>query len=126
MKSSILSNALQLQLPFVKKQALKACNYMVHMVISSVSFYRRSTNKRQDQWGGSAENRMRFYWKFIKRYVRQPQSSLLFRSNLIQQIFSVVESSEEDVIATFKAIDAAGIDLIEISGVAMKHLRWQG
>lgn len=74
------------------------------------------TNKRQDQWGGSAENRMRFLLEIYKAVRAATSEQFIIPVKLNSADFQRGGISEEDVIATFKAIDAAGIDLIEISG----------
>ena len=74
------------------------------------------TNKRQDQWGGSAENRMRFLLEIYKAVRAATSEQFIISVKLNSADFQRGGISEEDVIATFKAIDAAGIDLIEISG----------
>ncbi|RGD93557.1 NADH:flavin oxidoreductase/NADH oxidase family protein [Acinetobacter sp. SWAC57] len=74
------------------------------------------TNKRQDQWGGSAENRMRFLLEIYKAVRAATSDQFIISVKLNSADFQRGGISEEDVIATFKAIDAVGIDLIEISG----------
>ena len=74
------------------------------------------TNKRQDQWGGSSENRMRFLLEIYKAVRAATSEQFIISVKLNSADFQRGGISEEDVIATFKAIDAAGIDLIEISG----------
>ncbi|OTG61074.1 NADH oxidase [Acinetobacter sp. ANC 4204] len=74
------------------------------------------TNKRQDQWGDSAENRMRFLLEIYKAVRAATSDQFIISVKLNSADFQRGGISEEDVIATFKAIDAAGIDLIEISG----------
>ena len=74
------------------------------------------TNKRQDQWGGSAENRMRFLLEIYKAVRAATSEQFIISVKLNSADFQRGGITEEDVIATFKAIDAAGIDLIEISG----------
>lgn len=74
------------------------------------------TNKRQDQWSGSAENRMRFLLEIYKAVRAATSEQFIISVKLNSADFQRGGISEEDVIATFEAIDAAGIDLIEISG----------
>ena len=74
------------------------------------------TNKRQDQWGGSAEISMRFLLEIYKAVRAATSEQFIISVKLNSADFQRGGISEEDVIATFKAIDAAGIDLIEISG----------
>jgi len=74
------------------------------------------TNKRQDQWGGSIENRMRFLLEIYKAVRAGTSENFIISVKLNSADFQRGGITEEDVIYVFKAIDAAGIDLIEISG----------
>ena len=74
------------------------------------------TNQRQDQWGGSIENRMRFLLEIYQAVRAATSADFIISVKLNSADFQRGGISEEDVIAVFKAIDAAGIDLIEISG----------
>ncbi|QDK97062.1 NADH:flavin oxidoreductase/NADH oxidase family protein [Acinetobacter tandoii] len=74
------------------------------------------TNKRQDQWGGSIENRMRFLLEIYRAVRAATSNNFIIAVKLNSADFQRGGISEEDVIAVFKAMDAAGIDLIEISG----------
>ncbi|MFH7767418.1 NADH:flavin oxidoreductase/NADH oxidase family protein [Acinetobacter sp. BSP-28] len=74
------------------------------------------TNKRQDQWGGSIENRMRFLLEIYKAVRAVTSDQFIISVKLNSADFQRGGITEEEVVAVFKAIDAAGIDLIEISG----------
>ena len=74
------------------------------------------TNKRQAQWGGSIENRMRFLLEIYQAVRAATSDNFIISVKLNSADFQRGGITEEDVIAVFKAIDAAGIDLIEISG----------
>ncbi|WP_180121776.1 NADH:flavin oxidoreductase/NADH oxidase family protein [Acinetobacter sp. YH12086] len=74
------------------------------------------TNKRQDQWGGSNENRMRFLLEIYKAVRAATTDNFIISVKLNSADFQRGGISEADVIEVFKAIDAAGIDMIEISG----------
>ena len=74
------------------------------------------TNKRQDQWGGSIENRMRFLLEIYKAVRAATSEQFIISVKLNSADFQRGGITEEEVIAVFKAIDEAGIDLIEISG----------
>lgn len=74
------------------------------------------TNKRQDQWGGSVENRMRFLLEIYQAVRAATSDNFIISVKLNSADFQRGGITEEDVITVFKAIDAAGIDLIEISG----------
>jgi NADH:flavin oxidoreductases, Old Yellow Enzyme family len=74
------------------------------------------TNKRQDQWGGSNENRMRFLLEIYKAVRAATTDDFIISVKLNSADFQRGGISETDVIEVFKAIDSAGIDMIEISG----------
>ena len=74
------------------------------------------TNKRSDQWGGSIENRMRFLLEIYKAVRAATSDDFIISVKLNSADFQRGGITEEEVVAVFKAIDAAGIDLIEISG----------
>ena len=73
------------------------------------------TNKRQDQWGGSIENRMRFLLEVYTAVRKATSENFIISVKLNSSDFQRGGISEEDVVTVFKAIDDAGIDLIEIS-----------
>ncbi|PIE70979.1 MAG: NADH oxidase [Deltaproteobacteria bacterium] len=73
-------------------------------------------NQRSDQWGGSAENRMRFV-REIYRAIRQevgadfPVGIKLNSTDFLRDGFA-----HEDSVAVIQALADDGIDLVEISG----------
>ena len=74
------------------------------------------TNRRQDQWGGSIENRMRFLLEIYKAVRAVTSDQFIISVKLNSADFQRGGITEDEVVAVFKAIDEAGIDLIEISG----------
>ena len=74
------------------------------------------TNKRTDQWGGSIENRMRFLVEIYKAVRAATSENFIISVKLNSADFQRGGITEEDVMTVFKTIDAAGIDIIEISG----------
>lgn len=74
------------------------------------------TNQRQDQWGGAIENRMRFLLETYKAVRAATSDQFIISVKLNSADFQRGGITEDEVVAVFKAIDAAGIDLIEISG----------
>ncbi|RKG30321.1 NADH:flavin oxidoreductase/NADH oxidase family protein [Acinetobacter tianfuensis] len=74
------------------------------------------TNQRTDQWGGSIENRMRFLLEAYKAVRAATSDNFIISVKLNSADFQRGGITEEDVVTVFKAIDAAGIDLIEVSG----------
>lgn len=73
-------------------------------------------NHRTDQWGGSLENRMRFLLESFKEIRKQTSPNFIVGVKLNSADFQKGGFSEEDSVAVFKALDALGIDFIEISG----------
>ena len=74
------------------------------------------TNKRNDQRGGSIENRMRFLLEIYKAVRAETSDNFIISVKLNSADFQRGGITEEEVVEVFKAIDTAGIDLIEISG----------
>lgn len=74
------------------------------------------TNKRTDQWGGSIKNRMRFLLEIYRAVRAATSEDFIISVKLNSADFQRGGITEEDVITVFKAIDAAGVDIIEISG----------
>jgi 2,4-dienoyl-CoA reductase-like NADH-dependent reductase (Old Yellow Enzyme family) len=74
------------------------------------------TNKRQDQWGGSIENRSRFLLEAYKAVRSATSENFIISVKLNSADFQRGGISEEDVIYVFKTMDAVGIDIIEVSG----------
>ena len=74
------------------------------------------TNKRQDQWGGSIENRSRFLLEAYKAVRSTTSENFIISVKLNSADFQRGGISEEDVIYVFKTMDAVGIDIIEVSG----------
>ena len=80
------------------------------------SFLSPLTNKRQDQWGGSAKNRARFLLEVYRAVRAATSENFIVSVKLNSADFQRGGISEEEVVYVFKAIDEAGIDFIEISG----------
>ena len=80
------------------------------------------TNKRQDEWGGSYENRMRFPLEIVKsiRAKLGPDFIIIYRLSLLD----LVERGQswEEVTTLAKAIEAAGATLIN-SGIGWHEAR---
>ncbi|OUY06889.1 NADH:flavin oxidoreductase/NADH oxidase family protein [Acinetobacter populi] len=74
------------------------------------------TNIRQDQWGGNIENRMRFLLEIYHEVRKQTGDDFIIAVKLNSADFQRGGFSEHDAIEVAKAISAAGIDFIEISG----------
>ena len=82
------------------------------------TFLVEKTNQRDDQWGGSFENRMRFPVEVIRR-VREavgPDFILIFRIPAMDMLEGGM--SGEEVIQLAKAVEAAGANIIST------HFTW--
>lgn len=73
-------------------------------------------NKREDKWGGPLENRMRFVLEIYEaiRAATGPDYPIGIKLNSAD--FQKGGFSEQDSMQVVKALEEAGIDLIEISG----------
>lgn len=73
------------------------------------------TNRREDQWGGTPEKRRRFLLELVRRVRREIDGTALLSVRL-----GVAEGAEggltvEDGVATARALEQAGVDLIHVS-----------
>ncbi|KEO54102.1 NADPH-dependent 2,4-dienoyl-CoA reductase [Thioclava pacifica] len=85
-------------------------------------FLVRHTNKREDRWGGSFENRMRLPVEVVKR-VREavgPDFIVIFRISLIDLVPD--GSTWEEVVTLAKAIEAAGATMLN-TGIGWHEAR---
>lgn len=73
-------------------------------------------NQRTDEWGGSAENRRRFVLEVYKEIRRQVGDDFPVGIKLNSADFQRGGFTEEESLDVIRALAAAGIDLIEISG----------
>ncbi len=73
-------------------------------------------NQRQDQWGGSLENRMRFLIESYKEIRKKTDKNFIVSVKLNSADFQKGGFSEEDSLEVIKALDKLNIDFIEISG----------
>jgi 2,4-dienoyl-CoA reductase (NADPH2) len=80
------------------------------------------TNRRMDDWGGSAENRRRFAVEVVRavRTAIGAERILIFRLSLLDLVED--GSSWEEVVATGQAVVAAGADIIN-SGIGWHEAR---
>jgi 2,4-dienoyl-CoA reductase-like NADH-dependent reductase (Old Yellow Enzyme family) len=88
-----------------------AHGYLIHQFLSATA------NQRQDEYGGSLENRMRFAVE-VAREVRRywPQSKpLFFRASAVDETGWTIEHS----IALAKVLKTAGVDVIDCSSGGM-------
>jgi len=73
-------------------------------------------NVRTDQWGGSPENRRRFVLEVFAEIRKQVGSKFPIGIKLNSADFQRGGFSEEESLDVIRALAAAGIDMIEISG----------
>lgn len=82
------------------------------------TFLLAKTNHRQDRWGGSYENRMRFPIEIVKR-MRQAVGNdfmIIFRVAAMEMMED--GSSWDEVVAIAKAVEAAGVNIVST------HFSW--
>ena len=95
---------------FTGVQIHSAHGYLVNQFLSP------HHNQREDQWGGNAENRMRFLMEVYREMRRQVGDDFPIGIKLNSADFQRGGFTEEESMQVLKTIDEAGIDLIEISG----------
>ncbi|HEU0195640.1 MAG TPA: NADH:flavin oxidoreductase/NADH oxidase family protein [Nevskiaceae bacterium] len=73
-------------------------------------------NQRHDAWGGSAENRRRFVLAVYAEIRRRAGTDFPVAIKLNSADFQRGGFTEDESLDVIRALDAAGIDLVEISG----------
>src|SRR5690606_19817896 len=75
-------------------------------------FLAARTNHREDEWGGSFENRLRFATEIVQRTRVKvgPDFIIIFRLSMLDLVEG--GASWEEVVASAKAIEAAGATLL--------------
>lgn len=73
-------------------------------------------NQRQDQWGGSPENRRRFVLEVLAEMREQVGAKFPIGIKLNSADFQRGGFTEEESLAAIEALAQAGIDMVEISG----------
>ncbi len=73
-------------------------------------------NTRQDQWGGSLENRMRFLVECFKAIRAKTGEGFIIGVKLNSSDFQKGGFSEDESLQVCKTLDTLGVDFIEISG----------
>ena len=75
-------------------------------------FLAKRTNRRDDEWGGSLENRMRFAIEIVRETRKKVGADfgIIFRISLLE----LVEDGQtwDDVVALAKALEASGVDCL--------------
>lgn len=98
------------QAGFTGVQIHGAHGYLVSQFLSPVA------NVRQDKWGGSPENRMRFVLEVLKAIRAEVGPDYPVGIKLNSADFQRGGYGPDESMNVVRALDAAGIDLIEISG----------
>lgn len=95
---------------FTGVQVHGAHGYLVSQFLSP------RTNIREDEWGGNPENRMRFLLRICRglREALGPNFPVAVKLNSAD--FQHGGFSDQDAIAVAQALEAEGVDLLEISG----------
>ena len=83
-------------------------------------------NLREDEWGGTVENRSRIHVEIIKSIRREVGEDLPISVKMNSADFQKGGFSPDDSIQVAKIIEAAGVDNIEISGGTYEQPRLLG
>jgi 2,4-dienoyl-CoA reductase-like NADH-dependent reductase (Old Yellow Enzyme family) len=87
-----------------------AHGYLISQFLSPI------TNQRDDQWGGSIENRARFLLEVIRNVRQSTATGFSIGIKLNSADFQRGGFSEEDASAVIKMLNEENLDLLEISG----------
>ncbi len=98
------------QAGFTGVQIHAAHGYLVSQFLSPLY------NQRDDRWGGSLENRMRFLLEIIRAVRAEVGPEYPVGVKLNSSDFKTKGFTEDDAFEVVKAIAAENVDLIEISG----------
>lgn len=109
-KKFATSAKLAKQAGFTGVQIHGAHGYLVSQFLSS------RHNQREDQWGGSLENRMRFVLSVYSAIREQVGNDFSIGIKLNSADFMKGGFTEEESMQVVQALSVAGVDLIEISG----------
>jgi 2,4-dienoyl-CoA reductase-like NADH-dependent reductase (Old Yellow Enzyme family) len=95
---------------FTGAQIHGAHGYLVSQFLSP------HANQRSDEWGGTPENRRRFVLAVLAEMRRRTGPGFPIGIKLNSADFQKGGFSEEESLDTIRALAAAGIDMVEISG----------
>jgi 2,4-dienoyl-CoA reductase-like NADH-dependent reductase (Old Yellow Enzyme family) len=104
------TSALAQEAGFSGVQIHGAHGYLISQFLSPL------TNQRTDEWGGSPENRRRFLLEIVRAMREAVGPAFPIGVKLNSADFQRGGFSEEDSLAVVQALDAAGVDLLEVSG----------
>ena len=80
------------------------------------------TNKRQDSWGGSIENRAKMLFEIVDQSRKKLGSDYPISVKLNSADFQRGGFEEEDALFVIRGLEERGIDLLEISGGTYENL----
>lgn len=95
---------------FTGVQLHGAHGYLISQFLSPL------TNQRTDEWGGSSENRQRFVLEIYRAIRAEVGPEFPIGIKLNSADFQKGGFTEEESLNVIRALEAAGIDLIELSG----------
>ncbi len=78
-------------------------------------FFSLYSNRREDEYGGSLENRMRFPLEVYRRARELTGNDFLIGYRLNAREFAPIETPFEDVIVLSQRLEAEGVDLLHVS-----------
>jgi len=84
------------------------------------------TNKRQDQWGGSLENRARLLYEVIKAVKTALPTNIVISVKLNSADFQRGGFDAEDAIKVVEQLGHLNVDLVELSGGSYESPAMQG
>lgn len=84
------------------------------------------TNKRDDQWGGSLENRARLLYDVIKAVKQAIPSHIIISVKLNSADFQRGGFDANDALVVVKALGELNVDLVELSGGSYESPAMQG
>ncbi len=105
---------------FTGVQVHAAHGYLISSFLSGV------TNRRQDRWGGSLENRSRLLFEVIRATRAAVGPDFPIGVKLNSADFQKGGFSNEDCLEVVRGLNGAGIDLLEISGGTYEQPRLLG
>ncbi len=111
------SAALCVEAGFDGVQLHAAHGYLISQFLSPL------TNLREDEWGGTPEKRRRFLLELVRAVRAAIGDKAVLSVKLNSADFQRGGFDEEESLAVVRALDAEGIDLLEISGGTYESAR---
>ncbi len=111
------SATLAVEAGFDGVQIHAAHGYLISQFLSPL------TNLRTDDWGGTPEKRRRFILEIVRRVRKAIGKKAILSLKLNSADFQRGGFDEEESLAVVRALDAEGLDLLEISGGTYESAR---